>query len=107
MYQRLGGYHAGNHSPAASGKQPARKRNPVALINLSLDTLRARRYIATGGDQIELRPPNMPENSPTSDLPANMAAYRQDNAKKQINRKRYHSRPDRGCQQTVWIVVDK
>ena len=52
-------------SPIASGIQPARKRNPVAPINSSLGVFRARRYIATGGDQIELSPPKTPENNPT------------------------------------------
>ena len=51
-------------SPIARGIEPARKRNPVAPINSALETLRARRYIATGGDQIELKPPRAPENNP-------------------------------------------
>jgi len=51
-------------SPIARGIEPARKRNPVAPINSALETLRARRYIATGGDQIELNPPRPPENKP-------------------------------------------
>jgi len=51
-------------SPIARGIEPARKRNPVAPINSAFETLRARRYIATGGDQIELNPPRPPENKP-------------------------------------------
>ena len=48
-----------------SGIDPAKNRKPVAPINSALDTFWARRYIATGGDQIELKPPNTPENKPT------------------------------------------
>ena len=52
-------------NPAASGSELASNKNPVAPINSALLTLRASKYIATGGDQIELRPPKTPENNPT------------------------------------------
>ena len=48
----------------ANGTEPARKRKPVAPMNSALETWRARRYIATGGDQIELNPPSTPANKP-------------------------------------------
>jgi len=35
-------------------------------MNSTLETRRARRYIATGGDQIELKPPSRPANKPTA-----------------------------------------
>ena len=52
-------------SPAPSGRQPTRNRKPVVPMNMSLDALRAIRYIATGGDQIEDRPPRTPDSVPT------------------------------------------
>ena len=61
----FGGYHARNHEPGCQRKTACQKQKSCCADKFSLDTLRARRYIATGGDQIELRPPNMPENSPT------------------------------------------
>jgi hypothetical protein len=51
-------------SPMANGTEPAKKRNPVAPMNSYFETLRANRYIATGGDQIELRPPRTPADTP-------------------------------------------
>lgn len=52
--------------PVASGIDPARNKKPVAPMNSSFDTFCVSKYIATGGDQIELRPPRVPENSPTA-----------------------------------------
>ena len=52
-------------SPAPSGRQPARNRNPVVPMNMSFGVLRAIRYIATGGDQIEDKPPRTPDTMPT------------------------------------------
>ena len=48
----------------ANGTEPARNRNPVAPMNSAFETLRASKYIATGGDQIELKPPRPPANIP-------------------------------------------
>ena len=50
--------------PSARGKLPTRNKKPVAAINFSLETSLASRYIAIGGDQIELNPPSMPETMP-------------------------------------------
>ena len=54
-----------NVRPTASGMDPTKNKNPVAPINSVLETLFARRYMAIGGDQIELKPPRTPEKIPT------------------------------------------
>ena len=48
----------------ASGIEPARNRKPVAPMNSAFEALRASKYIATGGDQIELKPPRTPAKTP-------------------------------------------
>ena len=52
------------YNPPAKGKQPDKKRNPEILKNCSLEKSLAIRYIATGGDQIELKPPRTPDIKP-------------------------------------------
>ena len=52
------------YSPNANGKAPTRNRNPVAEMKRSLSMPRAIRYMATGGDQIELTPPRTPDTIP-------------------------------------------
>jgi len=59
--------------PIAKGTEPARKRKPVAPMNSAFETLRASKYIATGGDQIELRPPRTPASIPIAKCHAELA----------------------------------
>ena len=46
-------------------KLPTKNKNPETLKNVSLEQFLAIKYIAMGGDQIELKPPKMPETIPT------------------------------------------
>jgi hypothetical protein len=52
------------YKPIANGAAPTRNKNPEAEMNLSLSRPLAIRYMATGGDHIELSPPKIPEIIP-------------------------------------------
>ena len=51
-------------NPRARGKQPDNSKKPAVPINFSFEMPLAIKYIATGGDQIELNPPKTPAIDP-------------------------------------------
>ena len=52
------------YNPIANGAAPTKNKKPEAEMNLSLSRPLAIKYIATGGDHIELNPPKIPEIIP-------------------------------------------